>query len=209
MVQEGVLIPHVVRLCLEEVERRGLEEVGIYRTSGAASDINSLKVIFNSDLREAVSRLRHAEVNVVSGLLKLYFRELPEPLIPTELFHRLAQTLEIQDFDSKLACMMSLLQSCPDTNHQTFLHLIHHLRRVSERQEVNKMSLKNLATVFGPSLVRPPVASQCHHSAAMAVSQEVVVQVQVVFFYLQCNDLPYAQTSLPHDPDSGDETTHK
>lgn len=47
----------------------------------------------HSDLREAVTRLRSAEVNAVSGVLKLYFRELPEPLIPTELFQSLARTL--------------------------------------------------------------------------------------------------------------------
>lgn len=46
-----------------------------------------------TDLREAVTRLRSAEVNAVSGVLKLYFRELPEPLIPTELFQSLARTL--------------------------------------------------------------------------------------------------------------------
>lgn len=46
-----------------------------------------------SDLREAVTRLRSAEVNAVSGVLKLYFRELPEPLIPTELFQSLNRTL--------------------------------------------------------------------------------------------------------------------
>lgn len=46
-----------------------------------------------SDLREAVTRLRTAEVNAVSGVLKLYFRELPEPLIPTELFQSLVSTM--------------------------------------------------------------------------------------------------------------------
>ncbi len=46
-----------------------------------------------SDLREAVTRLRTAEVNAVSGVLKLYFRELPEPLVPTELFQSLARML--------------------------------------------------------------------------------------------------------------------
>lgn len=45
------------------------------------------------DLREAVTRLRSADVNVVSGILKLYFRELPEPLIPTELFPNLTRML--------------------------------------------------------------------------------------------------------------------
>lgn len=46
-----------------------------------------------SDLREAVTRLRSAEVNAVSGLLKLYIRDLPEALIPAEMFQSLAKTL--------------------------------------------------------------------------------------------------------------------
>lgn len=49
--------------------------------------------LFWSDLREAVTKLRSAEVNAVSGVLKLYFRELPEPLIPTELFQSLTRSL--------------------------------------------------------------------------------------------------------------------
>ena len=47
----------------------------------------------HSDLREAVARLRSADVNAVSGVLKLYIRELPEPLIPAELFPSLARML--------------------------------------------------------------------------------------------------------------------
>lgn len=46
--QEGVLVPHLVRCCVEEVERRGMDEVGIYRISGASSDISMLKMAFNS-----------------------------------------------------------------------------------------------------------------------------------------------------------------
>lgn len=46
--QEGVLVPHVVRCCVEEVERRGMDEVGIYRISGAANDITELKTAFDS-----------------------------------------------------------------------------------------------------------------------------------------------------------------
>ncbi|KAM6895181.1 active breakpoint cluster region-related protein isoform 1-T1 [Lycodopsis pacificus] len=205
---EGVLVPHVVRCCVEEVERRGMDEVGIYRVSGTTSDIGTLKDAFNSNLREAVTRLRSADVNVVSGVLKLYFRELPEPLLPTKMFHSLAGTLEIQDMNLRLVSMLSLLQSCPEPNRHTFLYLLHHLQRVSKMQDVNRMSLMNLATVFGPSLLRHPVVGLGHDGPTMDISREVVVQVQVVFYYLQCNNLPEAQTSLPHDTDAEDETTH-
>lgn len=49
--------------------------------------------VLPSDLREAVSRLRTADVNTVAGVLKLYFRELPEPLIPAEMFQDLSKIL--------------------------------------------------------------------------------------------------------------------
>uniref|UniRef100_A0A8C9W031 Si:dkey-33c9.6 n=1 Tax=Scleropages formosus TaxID=113540 RepID=A0A8C9W031_SCLFO len=212
--QEGVLVPHVVRSCAEEVERRGLEEVGIYRISGATSDIQALKSIFNisertvcvcvcvcdcvcdcvclipPDVRDAMSRLRSLDVNTVSGALKLYFRELPESLIPAEHFQNLAAALDITDVSIKKEAILSILHSCPDVNRNTFLFLLHHLQRVAERQHLNKMSLLNLATVFGPSLVRPPAMMLGQSAPQVDISQEVVVQVQVVFFYLQCQDLP-------------------
>uniref|UniRef100_A0A4W5KUF0 Rho-GAP domain-containing protein n=1 Tax=Hucho hucho TaxID=62062 RepID=A0A4W5KUF0_9TELE len=197
--QEGVLVPHVVRCCVEEVERRGMEEVGIYRLSAATSDMNNLKTAFNTNLREAVSRLRCVDVNAVSGILKLYFRELPEPLIPTELFQSFTKALDIPDLSSRSVSMLSLLQSCPLVNQNTFLFLLHHLKRVSDRQDVNKMPLMNLATVFGPSLLRPPVAVLGQSSPPVDISQEVVVQVQVVYSYLQCDSLPPAQTCILHD----------
>ncbi|PWA28864.1 hypothetical protein CCH79_00012933, partial [Gambusia affinis] len=206
--QEGVLVPHVVRCCTEEVERRGMDEVGIYRISGTATDISSLKAAFNTNLREAVSRLRSAEVNTVSGVLKLYFRELPESLVPPDLFQSLAKTLDIQDMNSRLVSMLSLLQSCPDVNRNTFLYLMHHLQRVAKRQDVNKMTLMNLATIFGPSLLRPPVAGLEHNGVRVDISQEVAIQVQVVFSYLQSDNLPEAQTSVPYGSDTEEETTH-
>ncbi|XP_042582973.1 active breakpoint cluster region-related protein [Cyprinus carpio] len=192
--QESVLVPHIVRSCVEEIERRGLKEEGIYRISGASSEIQALKHAFNTNYREAVSKLRTVDVNAVSGTLKLYFRELPLPLIPSERFRDLADALDIADPYLRADSMLTLLQALPDVNRNTLLFLLHHLRRVAERKEENKMSLSNLATVFGPSLLRPPVAR-------VDISQEVEVQVRVIFIYLQCQNLPEAHLTKHLDID--------
>lgn len=41
-------MPYIVRQCVEEVEKRGIEEVGIYRISGVATDIQALKAVFDA-----------------------------------------------------------------------------------------------------------------------------------------------------------------
>ncbi|XP_016405234.1 breakpoint cluster region protein [Sinocyclocheilus rhinocerous] len=192
--QESVLVPHIVRSCVEEIERRGLKEEGIYRISGASTEIQALKHAFNTNYREAVSKLRTVDVNAVSGTLKLYFRELPLPLIPSERFKELADALDIADPYLRADSMLTLLQALPDVNRNTLLFLLHHLRRVAERKGENKMSLSNLATVFGPSLLRPPVAR-------VDISQEVEVQVQVIFLYLQYQNLPEALLTKHQDID--------
>lgn len=45
----------MVRCCVEEVERRGMDEVGIYRVSGGALDISTLKAAFDSSKDTNVS----------------------------------------------------------------------------------------------------------------------------------------------------------
>lgn len=46
--RERSKVPLIVRQCVEEIERRGMEEVGIYRVSGVATDIQALKAAFDS-----------------------------------------------------------------------------------------------------------------------------------------------------------------
>lgn len=44
-------MPYIVRQCIEEVEKRGIDEVGIYRISGVATDIQALKAAFDTSKR--------------------------------------------------------------------------------------------------------------------------------------------------------------
>lgn len=46
--RERSKVPLIVRQCVEEIERRGMDEVGIYRVSGVATDIQALKAAFDS-----------------------------------------------------------------------------------------------------------------------------------------------------------------
>ncbi|RVE65648.1 hypothetical protein OJAV_G00118680 [Oryzias javanicus] len=195
--RERSKVPYIVRQCLEEIERRGMEEVGIYRVSGVATDIQALKTAFDTNNKDVSVMMSEMDVNAIAGTLKLYFRELPEPLFTDELYPNFTGGITLSDSVAKESCMLNLLLSLPEPNLVTFLFLLDHLKRVAEKEGVNKMSLHNLATVFGPTLLRPaekdskiPTNPTQPISMGDSWSQEVMAQVQVLLYFLQLETIP-------------------
>ncbi|KAG9329370.1 hypothetical protein JZ751_005477 [Albula glossodonta] len=195
--RERSKVPYIVRQCLEEIERRGLEEVGIYRVSGVATDIQTLKAAFDANNTDVSVMMGEMDVNAIAGTLKLYFRELPEPLFTDELYSNFAGGIALSDSVAKESCMLNLLLSLPEPNLLTFLFLLDHLKRVAEKESINKMSLHNLATVFGPTLLRPsekdskiPTNPTQPISMGDSWSLEVMAQVQVLLYFLQLETIP-------------------
>uniref|UniRef100_A0A672IAA2 Breakpoint cluster region protein-like n=1 Tax=Salarias fasciatus TaxID=181472 RepID=A0A672IAA2_SALFA len=194
--RERSKVPLIVRQCVEEIERRGMEEVGIYRVSGVATDIQALKAAFDSNNKDVSVMMREMDVNAIAGTLKLYFRELPEPLFTDELYPNFAGGIALSDSVAKESCMLNLLLSLPEPNLVTFLFVLDHLKRVAENESFNKMSLHNLATVFGPTLLRPSEKDSKISSSSQPISMndswslEVMAQVQVLLYFLQLDSIP-------------------
>uniref|UniRef100_A0A8C5BTH2 Uncharacterized protein n=1 Tax=Gadus morhua TaxID=8049 RepID=A0A8C5BTH2_GADMO len=193
--RERSKVPLIVRQCVEEIEMRGMEEVGIYRVSGVATDIQGLKAAFDSNNKDVSVVMREMDVNAIAGTLKLYFRELPEPLFTDDLYPSFSGGLALSDSVAKESCMLHLLLSLPEANLVTFLFLLDHLKRVAENEGVNKMSSYNLATVFGPTLLRPSEKdSRAGSSQPLSMndswSLEVMSQVQLLLYFLQLENIP-------------------
>ncbi|XP_066221620.1 breakpoint cluster region protein isoform X1 [Saccopteryx leptura] len=195
--RERSKVPYIVRQCVEEIERRGMEEVGIYRVSGVATDIQALKAAFDVNNKDVSVMMSEMDVNAIAGTLKLYFRELPEPLFTDEFYPNFAEGIALSDPVAKESCMLNLLLSLPEANLLTFLFLLDHLKRVAEKETINKMSLHNLATVFGPTLLRPsekesklPANPSQPISMTDSWSLEVMSQVQVLLYFLQLEAIP-------------------
>uniref|UniRef100_A0A671XII4 BCR activator of RhoGEF and GTPase n=1 Tax=Sparus aurata TaxID=8175 RepID=A0A671XII4_SPAAU len=194
--RERSKVPLIVRQCVEEIERRGMDEVGIYRVSGVATDIQALKAAFDSNNKDVSVMMREMDVNAIAGTLKLYFRELPEPLFTDELYPNFAGGIALSDSVAKESCMLNLLLSLPEPNLVTFLFLLDHLKRITENESVNKMSLHNLATVFGPTLLRPSEKDSKISNSSQPISMndswslEVMAQVQVLLYFLQLESIP-------------------
>lgn len=144
------MVPALVVHCTNEVENRGLSEVGIYRVPGAEKDVKELKDQF---LRgKGMPNLSQLDVHVVCGALKDFMRSLKEPLVTHLLwrdFTSAAEKSESQDF---LAALYQAISELPQPNRDTLAWIITHLQRVAECPEC-KMPASNLAKVFGPTLV--------------------------------------------------------
>ncbi|XP_075960545.1 breakpoint cluster region protein [Anarhichas minor] len=194
--RERSKVPLIVRQCVEEIERRGMDEVGIYRVSGVATDIQALKAAFDSNNRDVSVMMSEMDVNAIAGTLKLYFRELPEPLFTDDLYPNFAGGIALSDCVAKESCMLNLLLSLPEPNLVTFLFVLDHLKRVTENESINKMSLHNLATVFGPTLLRPSEKDSKISNSSQPISMndcwslEVMSQVQVLLYFLQLESIP-------------------
>ncbi|XP_030847640.1 active breakpoint cluster region-related protein isoform X2 [Strongylocentrotus purpuratus] len=160
--RQGKNIPNIITLCVEEIDRRGVHEMGIYRISGSSADIQKLKKAFEqslatfpNDRRNITAMLKQSDIHAVAGLLKSYLRELPEPLFTHVLYPQFVDGLQLTDPVAKKKCFLSLLKNVVEPNRTIIFLIFNHLRRIAKEEEKNKMNLHNLSTVFGPTLLGP------------------------------------------------------
>ena len=153
-------IPKIVRKCVSEVEKRGMDIVGIYRVSGNAKKKRLLKAEFDQDSSTVdVSEDSGVDCNVLTGIIKDYLRELPEPLIPETAMHLIDKARESAispDMNKRQDILCELLRKLPYGSRATLIYIMDHLIRVQEKRDLNKMDIANLAVCFGPVLMCPP-----------------------------------------------------
>ncbi|TIC53455.1 hypothetical protein E3Q04_03187, partial [Wallemia mellicola] len=183
-------IPIIVDKCLNEIEERGLFETGIYRLSGAISAISNLKDAFDSDASAVnLSEGDARDVHSVSGILKLYLRELPEPVVPYAMYPSFIQAVLIPEYEERLYAIRELVWNLPRTHFTLLRRLSEHLEKVTDYEDQNQMFAHNLAIVFGPNILKPP-AGPGNFMASMSNIGHVSNLVKI--FILQCHWLFYA-----------------
>ncbi|XP_051990486.1 rho GTPase-activating protein 29-like isoform X3 [Xyrauchen texanus] len=168
-------IPFIIKKCTSEIESRALNIKGIYRVNGAKSRVEKLCQAFENgkDLVE----LSDLHPHDISNVLKLYLRQLPEPLILYRYYNDVIglakETQNMDETDSPMGkssgeqlCLSielkrvifkirDLLHQLPLAHYKTLQFLIAHLHRVTEQAEENKMTASNLGIIFGPTLIKP------------------------------------------------------
>ncbi|XP_062031495.1 rho GTPase-activating protein 44 isoform X4 [Lepus europaeus] len=149
----GREIAFPIEACVTMLLECGMQEEGLFRVAPSASKLKKLKAALDCcvvDVQEY-----SADPHAIAGALKSYLRELPEPLMTFELYDEWIQASNIQDQDKRLQALWNACEKLPKANHNNIRYLIKFLSKLSEYQDINKMTPSNMAIVLGPNLLWP------------------------------------------------------
>ncbi|XP_012584384.1 PREDICTED: unconventional myosin-IXb [Condylura cristata] len=154
LTSDKVSVPVVLEKLLEHVEMHGLYTEGLYRKSGATHRIRELRQALQTD--PAAVKLENFPIHAITGVLKLWLRELPEPLMTFAQYGDFLRAVELPEKQEQLAAIYAVLEHLPEANHKSLERLIFHLVKVALLEDVNRMSPSALAIIFAPCLLRCP-----------------------------------------------------
>uniref|UniRef100_A0A673I7H7 Rho GTPase-activating protein 1-like n=1 Tax=Sinocyclocheilus rhinocerous TaxID=307959 RepID=A0A673I7H7_9TELE len=141
-------IPLVMRDTIGFLQENGLKTEGIFRRSANVSLVKDVKLKYNSG--EEVSFSQLDDVHLAAVILKMFLRELPEPLLTYQLYNDI---VNFHSENTKHNALTYQHQQLPESSHTLFLIFIVINVQVSAESEVNKMTNANLAVVFGLNLL--------------------------------------------------------
>ncbi|XP_071152996.1 rho GTPase-activating protein 15-like isoform X9 [Mytilus edulis] len=174
--REKTKIPKFVVKCVAAIEKRGLEHDGIYRISGNQATIQKLRCQVDQDKYDL--DCKEWDVFTLTGALKLFFRELKEPLLTFNLFDKAVPALTRESTAERLKIFRENIHSLPKCNFETFKCLCTHLLKVTELSKENRMEVQNIAIVFGPTLIWP------QHENNHCIATNMVYQSKIVEYCL-------------------------
>ncbi|CAL8279075.1 unnamed protein product [Lota lota] len=173
--RESTSVPSFVRMCIDHVEQNGLHVDGLYRVSGNLAIIQKLRYAVNHDEKVNLSDGKWEDIHVTAGALKMYFRELPEPLFTFTSFHDFVGAIKNSEYKQRVNSIKELVKQLPKPNHDTMQLLFKHLRKVIDHGEENRMTTQSVAIVFGPTLLRPE--TETLNMAVHMVYQNQIVEL--------------------------------
>lgn len=153
LVQQGAVPFVVVRLC-QYIENRGMAQEGLFRVSGNARLVDKLKWSFDHTGDAPLEM--EGDVAAAAALLKLLFRELPEPLVPPDMHPAFLDAIQatVHDKEECTRRLKCLVERLPHVNFGVLKYLCHFLHRVAQSEEHTRMNPGALGIVFGPNLFR-------------------------------------------------------
>lgn len=172
-------VPMFVKKCISIIESKPeyLSTDGVYRQSGNLSVVQRLRLQIDQGNFGVLDNVD--DVHVLTGALKLFFRELKEPLIPWDAVEKLLSAVNLPGKKGKVRGLRDVITKLPASNHSTLIFLLKHLEKVTSYKDVNRMAVANMAIVFGPTLMWPPAHLTTTNMALNMMQQNMIVEAMI------------------------------
>ncbi|CAM9380671.1 unnamed protein product [Bubo scandiacus] len=210
-------VPRIVERCCKHIETHGLQTVGIFRVGSSKKRVQQLREEFDRGLDVFLDE--HQSVHDVAALLKEFLRDMPDSLIPRELYAAFLSTASMEG-PVQLATLQLLLFLLPPCHSDTLHRLLRFLSKVARHaesswgpdgQEIpgNKMTVSNLATIFGPNILQKEKPGEKDvgamnfedSSAIILVLQRLIEYYQTLFMVSPEMQLDILRRLFQTDPD--------
>ncbi|XP_020833911.1 rho GTPase-activating protein 21-like isoform X2 [Phascolarctos cinereus] len=133
-------IPRIVEICCQLIKERGLHHTGIYRVPGNHAAIYRMQEELSKGMADInLQDDKWQDLNVISSLLKLFFRKLPEPLFTNDKYEDFIAAIRKEDPLERLKTLKRLIHDLPEHHYETLKFLSAHLKTVAENSEKNKV----------------------------------------------------------------------
>jgi len=148
-------VPEFVWKCVEKLESdpTNLATEGIYRVPGDAAKIQKLRIDIDQGKWDSFEE--SDDVHVLAGSLKLFLRELPDPLIPYNIHSECVKAaMGLGPYKEDVAQSLdAVLDKLDIVERDTLEVVVKHLAKVAKAK--NKMDIDNLGLLFGQVLLWP------------------------------------------------------
>ncbi|KAJ3206017.1 hypothetical protein HDU82_004818 [Entophlyctis luteolus] len=146
-------IPRVVDDCIRFILQNGLETEGLFRISPSQQFVNALHDMYDSG-EVTIDIASNGGVHSAAGLLKMFFRELPEPIIPGEMYDTFRMIQSNPESAHAIFAKTVLLPILPQSAQILLRALFHMLHTLHLNKDTTLMPAANLAIVWAPNFVR-------------------------------------------------------
>ncbi|GAB6028144.1 Rho GTPase activating protein 4 [Chamberlinius hualienensis] len=197
-------IPLIMKSTIRIINLYGLHHQGIFRVSGSQVEINHFKEAFERNEDPLADMSDASDINSVAGVLKLYLRELREPMFPIYYFDQLLQISRLESKAEFVAKLKDLVASFPRPVYIVMRYLFAFLNHLSEYSDENMMDPYNLAICFGPTLLPiPEDKDQVQYQNLVNELVKNIIMYQEDIFP-QDGGVVYEKYISPETPDEND-----
>lgn len=172
-------VPELCEVLMPYLVVHGVGEKGIFRVAAEKRVLDELCELVQTQELAKID-LDSYNINVVSGLLKMFLRDTPTPLLTTQMYNDFLEVASMAP-DEQTLRLTDLVGLLPPNNRALLRALVNMLYQMNCNQHVNAMNDKNLGIVTAPNILRNTRAEMIEMNHANLVVAAMIEHYEDIF----------------------------